>query len=414
MIASHSHPQISKGGAEIAAFQLFTALQSVPQYDTWFLGCLRDQRTHKPGATISQPYSDREYLYSAAEFDWFKFSNRDCNFPREFRILLRELRPQILHFHHFINFGLEAFLHVRETLPDCKIILTLHEYLALCHHFGQMITKRDRTLCYESSPTNCAECFRDIAPSDFFLRKLYIRRFFDLVDQFICPSAFLAERYMAWGVPSDRITIIENVIPRSRVETTATNAARRSDLLRVGFFGQVSFLKGMNVLFETAELLAAQGEHNIYFEIYGDYGGQPPEFQTEFVERLAKTSRNAKFLGRYDQTRIDKLMRSVDVVLIPSIWWENSPVVIQEALRNRIPIICSNIGGMAEKVRDGLDGFHFPVGNSIALASLLVRLAEAPELLQGITETMRSVPASDDIVARHEHLYRSLIAAPAS
>jgi glycosyltransferase involved in cell wall biosynthesis len=57
------------------------------------------------------------------------------------------------------------------------------------------------------------------------------------------------------------------------------------------------------------------------------------------------------------------------------VWWENSPVVIQEALRNRRPVICSDIGGMAEKVRDGVDGFHFPVGSAMALTGLLRQLA---------------------------------------
>jgi glycosyltransferase involved in cell wall biosynthesis len=115
------------------------------------------------------------------------------------------------------------------------------------------------------------------------------------------------------------------------------------------------------------------------------------------------------FHGAYDQERVDELMQCVDVVLIPSIWWENSPVVIQEALRNRRPIVCSDIGGMAEKVRDGIDGFHFPVGNSIALTSLLVRLAKAPARLKAITASMHVPVASTEIIAQHEQLYGALL-----
>ncbi len=62
-------------------------------------------------------------------------------------------------------------------------------------------------------------------------------------------------------------------------------------------------------------------------------------------------------------------MQSVDAVLVPSIWWENSPVVIQEALANGRPVICSDIGGMAENVRPGHDGFHFEAGNPRAWRS---------------------------------------------
>jgi glycosyltransferase involved in cell wall biosynthesis len=409
LIACHSHPQLSKGGAEIAAYELFTALRKRPGSSVWFLGCMRDELNQKLGATISQPFSEREYLYATGAFDWFKFSNADPKFPREFRALLETLRPEILHFHHYLNFGVEAFLHVRETLPDCKIILTLHEYLALCHHFGQMVTKQSRTLCYESSPMLCGRCFQDISPSDFFLRKMYIRRFFDLVDHFIAPSEFLAQRYVEWGLPRERMSVIENVIAQPFRERPARAVRNGGNLLRVGFFGQISLLKGINTLFEAAEILEQREVHNVVFEIYGDHSGQPPEFQADFLTRLSKVGRNVKFYGPYDQHRVDKLMQSVDLIVTPSIWWENSPVVIQEALRNRRPVICSDIGGMAEKIRDGVDGFHFPVGNSVALASLVLQIANTPSKLDDVEGTMRSPPAVEEITDRYTQLYEALL-----
>jgi glycosyltransferase involved in cell wall biosynthesis len=408
LIASHSHPKISKGGAEIAAYELYTALSKRPDFDAYFLGCVRDEMNQKLGATISQPFSDREYLYACGSFDWFKFSNTDPAFPREFRLLLQTLKPHIVHFHHYINFGVEAFLHARETLPECRIVVTLHEYLALCHHYGQMVTKQNATLCYESNPLRCTRCFKDITPSDFFLRKLYIQRFCELVDQFLAPSEFLAQRYVAWGIPEERMVTLENVIAAPGYCAAGVNARGTSDVLRVGFFGQISHLKGINVLMEAAEILEDREAHNIVVEIYGDYSGQPPEFQADFLKRLEKVGRNVKFYGPYDQHRVDKLMQSVDLVVIPSIWWENSPVVIQEALRNRRPIVCSDIGGMAEKVRDGSDGFQFPVGNSVALASLLLRIAEKPAQLADLGRTMRMPEGVEQATVRYQQLYSNL------
>lgn len=255
----------------------------------------------------------------------------------------------------------------------------------------------------------CGRCFQDIAPSDFFLRKLYIQRFFDLVDHFVAPSEFLAERYVEWGLPRERISVIENVIAQPILNRPAAGPRTSGDLLRVGFFGQISLLKGINILIEAAEILEQREVHNVVFEIYGDYSGQPPEFQADFLARLSKVGRNVKFHGPYDQQRVDKLMQSVDLVLTPSIWWENSPVVIQEALRNRRPVICSDIGGMAEKIRDGVDGFHFPVGNSVALASLVLRIAGSPGKLDDIERTMRSAPAVEEITHRYAQLYESLL-----
>jgi glycosyltransferase involved in cell wall biosynthesis len=272
-----------------------------------------------------------------------------------------------------------------------------------------MITKQHKTLCYQAAPIRCTHCFKEITPSDFFLRNLYIRRFFDLVDHFISPSQFLADRYIAWGISADKISVIENVIHRSNSTKTPGSSIEEGGPLRVGFFGQISALKGIGVLLDAAEFLEKRGEFNVAFEIFGDYSGQPPEFQAVFLERLAKAGRNVVFHGPDDQSRVDQLMQSVDVVLTPSIWWENSPVVIQEALRNKRPIVCSDIGGMAEKVRDGLDGFHFPVGNAIALSSLLLKLATGPSRLKEAAETMQPPAEAEEIIARHERLYASLL-----
>ena len=198
LIISHSHPEISKGGAEIAAYELYRGITSQSGCAAWFLGC--DRREKKSDIPISQPFGPHEYLYAAGEFDWFKFANLDARFPAEFSKLLAELSPDIVHFHHYINVGVEAFLHVRRVLPNASIFVTLHEYLAICNHHGQMVTKPNRDLCYRGGAVRCGECFPELDESDFFMRKRYVSHFFRMVDHFISPSQFLADRYVAWGV----------------------------------------------------------------------------------------------------------------------------------------------------------------------------------------------------------------------
>jgi glycosyltransferase involved in cell wall biosynthesis len=362
---------------------------------------------------LSQPFSDREYIYGTTDFDWFKFANRDPHYPAEIKRLFRALAPDVVHFHHYINLGVETFLHLRSVLPDCRILLTLHEYLGICHHFGQMVTARHHNLCYGASLSRCQQCFPDIAKSDFFLRRRYVARFLGLVDGFVAPSRFLAERYVAWGLPAERMQVLENLMPSPPASVPPVRVPA-DEPLRIGFFGQISGLKGILLLFDAAETLAAQGRDDVCFEIHGDYRGQPPAFQKEFLERLEKTGRNVRFHGPYDRARVDRLMQSMHAVLVPSVWWENSPVVIQEALRNRRPVICSDIGGMAEKVRNGVDGFHFPVGSAMALTGLLRQLADnrarLPELAARMTGAPALVSTLDDYLA----LYRAPRPQPAA
>ncbi|MBV8068815.1 MAG: glycosyltransferase, partial [Acidobacteriaceae bacterium] len=311
LVAAHSHPKLSNGGAEISAWQLYQRLAAHDATEAWFLGCDRQRVLARAGAVFTQPFEAREYLYSPDECDWFRFANRDINFPDAFQALLEELLPDVVHFHHYAVLGLEAFAHVKRAVPAAKIVLTLHEYLAICNHYGQMVTRPGRALCYEASPLSCTRCFSDKDASEWFLRKRYIERFFGMVDHFIAPSRFLADRYIDWGVPEANISVVENLVrphegqPRKPVQPPAP--------LRIGFFGQLSWLKGCDVLLDAAELLEDQKEH-IGFDIFGDYRSQPEEFQKAFLERLARAGRNVRFHGPYDQRQLDPLMQLVHAV----------------------------------------------------------------------------------------------------
>jgi glycosyltransferase involved in cell wall biosynthesis len=406
LVVSHSHPELSKGGAEIAAFHLCRGIASRTGCSAWFLGC--DRRQTRSQIPISQPFDADTYLYSTREFDWFRFANRDARFPEAFTNLLKELSPDVVHFHHYVNVGVEAFWHVRRALPDAKIVVTLHEYLAICNHHGQMVTHPDRNLCYQAKPTKCIECFPELDEADFLLRKRYIEHFFNFVDHFVAPSHFLADRYIAWGLAENRISVIENLVVGADTQRETAPTTVITGPLRVGFFGQASFLKGANVIFDTAHLLDKEERWDIIFEIFGDYRNQPLEFQKELQERMESVGMNVGLRGPYDESRVDELMQSVDIVIVPSVWWENSPLVIQEAYRNGRPVVCSDIGGMAEKVRNGIDGFHFRAGSSLALAALLKRLADNRQTLIDVTATVRRPPAPEAIIDAHLLLYRTL------
>ena len=202
--------------------------------------------------------------------------------------------------------------------------------------------------------------------------------------------------------------MLENVIPHPPALPEAKQPEEDGPL-RIGFFGQISRLKGIGVLFETAKILEAEGYTKVVFDIHGDYRGQPPEFQKEFLDQLAEAGSNIRFMGPYEPGRVDLLMQQVDVTIVPSIWWENSPVVVQEAFRNRRPVICSNIGGTAEKVRDGVDGWHFNVGSSLALGALLKRISGNRQLVFDISRGMQYPAAPQTVVAAHGRLYDDLL-----
>jgi glycosyltransferase involved in cell wall biosynthesis len=412
LVMSHMDPRVSRGGAEIAAFQLYEYLKAQPGLTTWFLAAAPGKIAERLGVRLIQPFGPDDFAYIGHGFDHFIHSNGDAEFPPEFMALLGELKPDVVHLHHYTNFGIEALLQIRRALPDARIILTLHEYLAICNHFGQMVKRPSFALCDGASPRACHKCFPEKSEPDFFLRELFMKRFFRLVDQFVSPSQFLIDRYVAWGLPAERLTMIENGMPIRPGPAAPNPYPSFADGLTVGFFGQISALKGINVLIEAASMLHAQGITNVHIDVHGDHSGQPEPFRKDFEAKLAKAPPNFNFRGPYENHRIDALMRSVHAVLVPSVWWENSPLVIQEALLNRRPVICSDIGGMAEKVRDGQDGFHFQASSAHSLANLLRRLAADPRRLLALQQTMAVPPTIEQSGAAILDLYDTAVRMP--
>ena len=403
LVVSHMDPRLAHGGAEIAAFQLYQKLKARPDTEALFLAASPGLVEPRDGVALIQPHAPDNYLYTMRAFDHFNFSNADEGLTVELIELLQEFRPDAVHLHHYTNFGLETLFTIRRVLPQAEIIVTLHEFLAICNHFGQMLKRPSMTLCSKSGPLDCAKCFPEYSPQDFFLREMFIKRFFRLVDHFVSPSHFLAERYIAWGIERERISVIENGVPHLMERGTKPYPDMKGGVT-FAMFGQISKLKGFELVCEAAAELA--DAKNVRIEIHGDYSTQPPQFQDEVRARLEKLPANVEFAGPYANADVDRLMQSVHAVLVPSIWWENSPVVIQEAFANRRPVICSDIGGMAEKVRDGIDGFHFRARSSHALASLLRGLASEPQLLRAAQASIVPPPSIEETSAQLIRLYR--------
>jgi glycosyltransferase involved in cell wall biosynthesis len=403
LVVSHMDPRLAHGGAEIAAFQLFQKLKARSDTDALFLAASPGLIAPRDGVALIQPHAPDNFLYTMRQFDHFNFSNLDEGLTVELIELLEEFRPDAVHLHHYTNFGLETLFTIRRVLPQARIIVTLHEFLAICHHFGQMVKRPSLALCDKSGALDCARCYPENSPQDFFLREMFIKRFFRLVDHFVSPSRFLAERYIAWGIARERISVIENGVPDLMERGTRAYPDMRGQVT-FATFGQISKLKGFELVCDAAAELV--GEKSIRIEIHGDYSTQPPQFQEEVRERLERLPANVAFIGPYANSDVDRLMQSVHAILVPSLWWENSPVVIQEAFANRRPVICSDIGGMAEKVRDGIDGFHFRARSAHALAALLRRLAAEPQLLRAAQAAITPPPSIEETSAQLVRLYR--------
>jgi glycosyltransferase involved in cell wall biosynthesis len=412
LVVAHAHPALSVGGGELAAWRLYQAVKAAPGMTAWFVAC---GGPHVPGhgPAFQMPFGADEFIYRADGFDSFTHFNHTSGLAEAWQALLERLAPDVIHLHHTVNLGVEALLVARRTLPDVRIILTLHDFSAICHNYGQMVTRPHRVLCAQANPTACHACFAERPADDFLVRRRVLQRFLKLADAFVAPSRFTADRYAEWGLKRAAISVIDNITPpapphsvRVAEQLLARPGAAAGRGLRCGYFGQLTPFKGLGLLLEAARLLTLRGAPPVHIEIHGDDANHVAEFRAEIRGLLAAAPANVTFHGRYPNERVHALMRGVDVVVVPSVWWENAPTVIEEALHAGRPVICGDVGGMAEKVRDGIDGLHFMAGSSTSLADVIEVLARDPELLARLAAGLRRPAEPQAVLEQHLALYR--------
>ncbi len=415
LYVTNNHPDLWVGGCEVYSLELYRAMRDCGEVKPFLLA-----RSTAPGHSLPRETPFRginedpcQLAWTVDDYDHFFMTAPDkAQYTVHFRGLLDELRPDVVHVQHTIGLGVDLLRQIRTTLPEAPIVYTLHEFLPICFADGLMIRRSDRELCSGASAEKCHRCFPHFTPQQFFLRERFIKGHFALVDRFLAPSRCVLDRFLDWGIPAEKIQLQEyGRLPR--VESIR-EADEENDGLppfgHIGFFGQITRHKGILVLLEAMKILKQKGTEGVHLFINGaNLEAEDDAVRQEIIAGIEECKGYITFRGRYDAASLGKRMQEVAWVVVPSIWWENSPLVIQEAFMHGRPVICSDIGGMAEKVTAGKDGLHFPVGNADELAKVLQMATSSPRLWHRLAAGIAPVYPMDQAVEDHLALYRSLV-----
>ena len=414
----HAHPSVLAGGAENYAHQLYEQMRHDPHFEPVMLARAGPPSYKQGPPNLGTPLipiegDANQYLVYTDEsgYDYFNSTMKTKNlYTEHYRAFLEAYRPDIVHFQHTIFLGMDMILETRRTLPDAAIVYTLHEFLPICFNDGQMV-RRDGSLCDHASPRRCHECFPERSPQDFFLREHFIKSHLNLVDLFIAPSHFLMERYVKWGIDPERIRFEENGRPGSAIINESGTRPRN----RFGFFGQFNQFKGVDLAMEAMRLLVDDSRFETtgpapHLVLHGaNLEYQTAVFQERFHELLEAGRGSVTLKGKYRPSELPALMAAVDWVIVPSRWWENSPLVIQEAFQHRRPVICSDIGGMAEKVTPGVNGLHFRTGDAHGLAEAMASASTTEGLWNRLQAGIPEVHTLEAHARRLAGMYRELV-----
>ena len=408
LLISLFHPELVRGGAQQVCYELFLGLQDRSDVEATLLASVDSSMPalFKSGARITGfDRRPNEYLFLSRNYDHLWHKVPDPLLIESYIEFLHLVEPDVVHFHHFLTLGIDLLTVTRKVLPHARIVFTFHEFLSICFADGQMVRKSDKSLCSYASSVRCHQCFPDLSPEFFFMREMWMKKHFEAVDVFTTPSRFMIDHYTKWGIDADRICHIPN--GQADYSSGIVVKQKRPKRNRFGFFGQMVDNKGVHVILEAVEHLRASGFTEFVVELNGDnlrYASEARKKQIEsFLEQEAQRpshEQNVVMNGPYHVDQLASRMTRVDWCIVPSVWWEVFGLVISEAWMFKRPVIASNVGGMKERITDGVDGLHFSMGDARSLAQVMRRACTEDRLWDRLVDGIRP-PGGREVMAEH-------------
>lgn len=388
-------------------------------------------------------------------FDGFAETYRSPAINAVLDHVLRAVGPDVLHVHSLLGLSMDLPRLARgRGIPS---VATLHDYTLVCPSGGQRVHVAEAHVCRAIDPERCARCFpmsafqaqmafakvarragalgpaarlavairrrfpaaaaragralaraaaTPLAVEDIARRLGAAREVFETVDLFVAPSAMLAGEFRRLGLGPERLRVSGLGFVPLRVSRTPPPDGR----VRIGFVGTLAWHKGVHVLVEALRELPP---HRVELRIHGD-----PDTAPDYVAALRERARGlpVSFMGRFDDDGVAEVYGRLDVLVVPSLWPENSPLVIQEAFMAGVPVVAARIGGIPELVDDGRNGLLYEPFSPPALARALRTLIDEPERLRQLAEALPEPKSIEDDAREWDERYREVVegaAAPA-
>jgi glycosyltransferase involved in cell wall biosynthesis len=354
------------------------------------------------------------------------------------REYMRKVGPDIVHAEHFQGLSASVIPVVKEL--GVPLVYTATDFWTFCPVVD--LRRHDGVLCKGPELAHCIRCIVsrhpatrtepavDLIPNVALraagglsgtplskisrpLRQVgalkerpgYIRKRMELVDHIIAYTRLTRDLLLANGIGAGKIEV-----SHYGIDTSGIRAARRApdhtpQQLRVGFMGTLAPHKGCDILIQAFKSLPP--ELGATLAIHGNL-----ERFRSFVEELRRAAgadKRITFAGPFLHENLGHILAEMDVLVVPSRWYENGPGVIFEAFAAGVPVVATDLGGMSEFVRHEEDGLLFELENAEDLARQLRRLVEEPGLLDKLRAGIRPVKTVQENVDELEELYGRLL-----
>ena len=235
-------------------------------------------------------------------------------------------------------------------------------------------------------------------------RRQYLLQQLNSVDKIISPSEFVRSMYIKAGIDAEIIFYSRqgNNFPGLAQPFSKTKANGAG--LRVGYIGQIVPHKGVHLLVEAARQLK---DEPLQFFVYGDDSKFPA--YAKALKRKTSSMNNFFWKKSFILAQITEIYKDLDLLVVPSLWYENSPNVILEAFAHQTPVMTSDFGGMAELVQHNQNGILFEHGNADDIAQYLRKIIKNEISLEALQNGIPRVKELYEEMDELEAFYLSLI-----
>ena len=448
LLTTHAFLPRSVAGVEVYTARLATALQELG-HTVRVLTAVHD--------LSARPHTVRRVAWGGLDVVEIVNARLEGTLEASYRVpaidhalaeVVAEFRPDCIHAQHLLNLSTGLFDAARAV--EAPVVLTLHDYWLSCPRDG-LRRRADGTICVEVDHRICASCLaaespylvapiqrmasqvarlaglgralhlvRDRAPrlSAWLMssarrlrpvrseglgraldeRATHLRARARAADAILAPTRFALERALEWGIPAGRLRVL--ALGAVDGPTRARPAGRRR---RFGFVGTVAPHKGVHVLVEAVRGLAGQ---EVTLDVIGNADLDPAYAAS--LRQLAGGDARIRFRRAVPTDEQERIWSSLDLLVLPSLWWENSPLTVLEALACGVPVVASRIGGVPELLPERA-GVLVPPGDTGALRDVLQGVLDGRLLADplGPLPLKTAVEGARELTA----LYSALVAA---
>ncbi|EER20835.1 MULTISPECIES: glycosyltransferase [spotted fever group] len=354
----------------------------------------------------------------------YKFINEEVNI--RFEKIIDDFRPDLIHFGHLNHLSLN--LPEIATKRGIPIVYTLHDFWLMCPRgrFIQRNSKELLQLCDGQEDKKCAtECYKGYFTGDEGLlnaeitywqqwvstRMKQTKKIVEYVDHFVAPSKFLMNKFVKeFNIPHTKISYLDYGFDLNRLKDK--NRIPEEDFI-FGYIGTHTPEKGIDLLLKAFSSLSAKAKLRIWGALNQETAGLKA-IANHFPQKVKD---KIEWMGNYENENIvTEVFNKVDAIVVPSIWGENSPLVIHEAEQLRIPVITADYGGMAEYVQDGINGLLFKHRDIESLSEKMENLNIDKNLYTKLTKkgylysNDGNVPSISEHTMELEKIYFNIIA----